>query len=34
VKRLVELHGGTVNAAVRPEGGMVFSLTLPTGRRS
>jgi signal transduction histidine kinase len=29
VKRLVELHGGTVAAAARPEGGMVFSLTLP-----
>jgi signal transduction histidine kinase len=29
VKRLVELHGGTVTAAARPEGGMVFSLTLP-----
>jgi signal transduction histidine kinase len=29
VKRLVELHGGTVTAGRRPEGGMVFSLTLP-----
>jgi signal transduction histidine kinase len=29
VKRLVELQGGTVAAATRPEGGMVFSLTLP-----
>jgi signal transduction histidine kinase len=30
VKRLVELHGGTVAAATRPEGGMVFSLILPS----
>jgi signal transduction histidine kinase len=29
VKKLVVLHGGTVTAAVRPEGGMVFLLTLP-----
>jgi signal transduction histidine kinase len=29
VKRLVELHGGTITAGARPEGGMVFSLTLP-----
>jgi two-component system, OmpR family, sensor histidine kinase BaeS len=29
VKKLVELHGGTVTAAIRAEGGMVFSLTLP-----
>jgi two-component system sensor histidine kinase BaeS len=34
VKRLVELHGGTVAAAARPEGGMVFSLTLPGLSRS
>jgi two-component system sensor histidine kinase BaeS len=34
VKRLVELHGGTVAAASRPEGGMVFSLTLPAVRTS
>jgi signal transduction histidine kinase len=29
VKKLVALHGGTVTAAIRPEGGMLFSLTLP-----
>jgi signal transduction histidine kinase len=29
VKQLVALHGGTVTAAIRPEGGMVVSLTLP-----
>jgi two-component system sensor histidine kinase BaeS len=29
VKKLVALHGGTVTAAIRAEGGMVFSLTLP-----
>jgi signal transduction histidine kinase len=29
VKQLVELHGGTVTVAARPEGGMVFALTLP-----
>src|SRR5262245_26842845 len=29
VKRLVELHGGTITAGARPEGGTVFSVTLP-----
>ena len=34
VKRLVELHGGTITAGARPEGGMVFSVTLPGLRAS
>jgi signal transduction histidine kinase len=29
VKEITELHGGTVNAANRPEGGAVFSFTIP-----
>jgi two-component system sensor histidine kinase ChvG len=32
VKHLVELLGGTITAANRPEGGAVFTLVLPDGR--
>jgi signal transduction histidine kinase len=34
VKELAALHGGTVTAAIRPEGGMVFVLTFPRVRTS
>jgi two-component system, OmpR family, sensor histidine kinase BaeS len=34
VRKLATLHGGSVAAAIRPEGGMVFLLTLPRGRTS
>src|SRR6185436_5887202 len=29
VRHLVELHGGTATAANRPEGGAIFTITLP-----
>ena len=32
VKHLVELLGGTVAAATRPEGGAIFTVRLPQGQ--
>jgi two-component system phosphate regulon sensor histidine kinase PhoR len=32
VRHLIELHGGRVSAANRPEGGAVFTISLPHGR--
>jgi signal transduction histidine kinase len=32
VKHLVELHGGSVRAANRPDGGATFTITLPRER--
>ena len=34
VRHLVELHGGHVTATNRAEGGAVFTITLPAGRRT
>ena len=31
VKKIVELHGGSVTAANRPGGGAIFSITVPRG---
>jgi signal transduction histidine kinase len=33
VKHLIELHGGRVTAANRPDGGAVFTIELPAGPR-
>ncbi|MND04842.1 Alkaline phosphatase synthesis sensor protein PhoR [compost metagenome] len=32
VRHLVELHGGKVSAANRPEGGAIFTIVLPHKR--
>ncbi len=32
-QRLVELHGGTIDVANREEGGAVFTIRLPRGKR-
>jgi signal transduction histidine kinase len=32
-KRLVELHDGTIEAVGNPEGGIIFTITLPLPKR-